>query len=298
MWIWKSNSEIDKLEWDLYLAESDNPFIEHSSWYLDICTKYWGAFFNLKNNSRIAIPYSKLFGLINNVTRAPYLQRLKIISPVPVDIVETDSLLEAIRNKFSCGYLSWDYYHKNSVQRANYILTNNTQFYNQSQKRNLIKSNQIQLQYQISYDVNRLMNWLQTNGENYVYKKDFNNKLFVNLVTALIHQKVAFIVFVVDTQNIIIGAAIFTRYKKRLVFFLSFNSKEGKKSGAMVGLIYFIQTQVMTVDEILDLEGSDLHGVATFYEGFGAKLIPYYAHEWKQSIFCNLHKMFKLELGF
>lgn len=295
MWIWKENCDIDKAEWDAYLSLSEQPFVEHSSWYLDICSQNWGSFFDLSSTCRIPIPYSKKLGFLDSVTRPPYLQRLKIIHEKSV--IEIDQkipeLINTIKERFSCGHLSWDYPTNKTIPRANYLLTSEINTYNQSQKRNLSKSAQNQILYERSKNFDILFNWINKNGENYVYQKDFKNKLFYNLVSELITRDYAFIIFAKNAEDSIIGAAIFTKYLNRYVFFLSFNSGEGKKKGAMVGLIHYVQNQLMNPDDILDLEGSDIPGVATFYEGFGAVMNPYHVLTWNSNFLCKLYSIFQ-----
>lgn len=291
MWIWKERNEINSEEWDYYLEQIQQPFIEYSSWYLDICCKSWGAFYHLEKNWRIPIPYTKFLGIINKTTRPPYLQRLKIIGDSLPSEFEIQELYRSIQLQFSCGLLNWDYNLNSSKPRANYILTTDISKYNQSQKRNLSKTIQNELQFDESINCEELLHWLKTNGEKYQYQKDFDNYLFRTLVSEIIKRRKGFIIFVKDKDKVTTGAAIFTHYKNRKVFFLSFNTTMGKKNGGMVGLIHFIQTKKMSSNEILDLEGSDIPGVATFYEGFGAQLQYYYEIEWNNSFLCRLIKL-------
>ncbi len=292
MWIWKARIDINSEEWDQYLDISHEPLVEFSSWYLDICCKKWGAFFHLEKNFRIPIPYSKFLGITEKTTRPPYLQRLKIISDSSPSELEIQELFTSIQIQFRCGLLNWDYNINSLKTRANYILTTDISNYNQSQKRNLAKTNQNELQFILSKDYELLFHWLKNNGEKYLYEKDFNNQLFRRLVSEIIKKEKGYIVFVKNKEEIT-GAAIFTNYNKRKVFFLSFNTTMGKKNGGMVGIIHYVQTQLMTTDEILDLEGSDIPGVATFYEGFGAVNHPYFEVEWNKSFLCELKNFFR-----
>ncbi|MEO6191129.1 MAG: hypothetical protein ABIO44_13015 [Saprospiraceae bacterium] len=288
MWVWKSRAEIDTHEWDLYLNHSLEPFVEFHSWYLDICCEHWGAFFNLKDNSRISIPFVKKLYFIKAVTRPPYVQRLKIISDQIVEEYAIVELFKIIKSNFKCGTLNWNYHFLNSKIRANYIIQDKKPLFNQSTNRNLGKSIREALSYRTTKNSNELIDWLQTNGENYVYKKDFNNDLFKALINKLLELENGFLILSENSLGKIQSAAIFTQSARRIVFFLSFNSQSGKKNGAMVGLLNYVINEIMQPRQELDLEGSDIPGVALFYESLGAKKFPYFELTWNESIICKL----------
>ncbi len=288
MWLWKDRTEIDDLEWDSYLNKSHHPFTEFFSWYLDICCEHWGAYFH-SSGARIPIPYSKSIIGIKKVTRPPYIQRLKVISNNEVDSMWIDYLFRELNSKFSCGTLDWIY--KNSPEckkRNNYIIRDGYLELNQSQQRNYNRSVKQNLCYRISDQSNELFNWINQNGEKYSYEKDFNNNLFKSLVNKLIKNNYAFIIFAETDNGEIQAASIFVKSVDRLLFLLSFNSSSGKKSGAIVGIIMHIIHNHLKRNQILDLEGSDIPGVALFYESFGAINEPYYEMEWNNSFICKL----------
>ncbi|MEP7195228.1 MAG: hypothetical protein ABI851_01840 [Saprospiraceae bacterium] len=288
MWVWKNRHEIDIEEWDLFLSNSNEPFVEFNSWYLDICCRNWGAFFNLENNSRIPIPFIKNLFSIKSVTRPPYIQRIKIIHSLIPSETEIHSLFKSIESRFSCGLLNWDYYFEGSKIRANYIAERNVNLYSQSQNRNLSKSIKNNLHFKIISKSDELFQWLNSNDEKYIYERDFNNSLFKDLVNKLLLEDKAKIILALDENNRIHAGAIFTISDSRIVFFLSFNSKIGKKNGAIVGIIHYVQSNIMQTHQILDLEGSDIPGVALFYEGFGAIKTSYFELTWNNNLLCRI----------
>ncbi len=288
MWVWKERSEIESSEWNTFLEKSHDPFIEFNTWYLDICCQFWGAFYHTETNSRIPIPYTKKLLFIASVTRPPYLQRLKIISQNHIHEDEILELYRCIQLKFSCGILNWEYYLEGSRIRANYIIKDRILQLNQSQSRNLKKSKNAKLEYKVSQDPDELFSWISVNEEKYVYEKEFNNNIFRNLLRSLIQHQKAFLIFAIDPDKKIQSCGIFTKSPKRYLFYLSFNSKTGRKNGSMVGIIHYVYSTIMDTNEILDLEGSDIPGIALFYEGFGAVKMPYFELSWNNNIICKL----------
>ncbi|MFQ3579202.1 MAG: hypothetical protein SNJ71_03555, partial [Bacteroidales bacterium] len=61
----------------------------------------------------------------------------------------------------------------------------------------------------------------------------------------------------------------------RLVTLAAFSSQEGYKTSAMFGLLDHIITIYADTNLILDFEGSDLEGIAYYYQGFGAATTKY-----------------------
>ena len=57
------------------------------------------------------------------------------------------------------------------------------------------------------------------------------------------------------------------------------STKEGYKQNAMAVIIDSIIREYAGRDVLLDFEGSDLPGVASFFSGFGASRRKYYQHQ-------------------
>jgi hypothetical protein len=68
--------------------------------------------------------------------------------------------------------------------------------------------------------------------------------------------------------------------KKRIYFILSTVTETGKSNQANHFLIDQLIREFAGQPLILDLEGSDIPGVADFYSGFGAINQPYYFLKW------------------
>lgn len=72
-----------------------------------------------------------------------------------------------------------------------------------------------------------------------------------------------------------LGGLYLVRHGRRLVNLLATSSPAGLTADAMARLLdHVIRTHAGT-DLVLDFEGSDLRGVATFFRGFGARPEPY-----------------------
>ncbi|HMW40600.1 MAG: hypothetical protein K1X68_00770 [Saprospiraceae bacterium] len=293
MWTWKERHQIHDEEWNAYLSASLNPCIEYLSWYLDTCAVNWGCFVHQKKSMRLPVAWTKKAGLIPAVTRPPYLQKIRIIGNELPDVEDTLTLYQCIRQHFRCGTLDWEYHLPDSRIRMNYILERSHYRLNQSHTRHLKKSMQNPLTYRMSEDPEELLYWLDHNGERYVYEKDFRNDKFRSLVRTLLKHQQAFVLFAVNAMDEIQSAGIFTRGFGRLLFFLSFTTAAGRKNGSMVGILNHVVHEIMQPGEILDLEGSDIPGVALFYEGFNAQKEPYFELQWSRHLLCKVAEFVK-----
>ncbi len=60
------------------------------------------------------------------------------------------------------------------------------------------------------------------------------------------------------------------KFKSRIIFLFSGNSKQGKDSGALFFLLDAVIKMYAKSGFVLDLEGSQNEGLNRFYTGFGA----------------------------
>jgi hypothetical protein len=74
----------------------------------------------------------------------------------------------------------------------------------------------------------------------------------------------------------LIGAAVFFTSENRIYYMLAWNNEEGRQKGASHQLIDAIIQQNAGKDIWIDFEGSDIPGIAFFFEGFGAQSEYYY----------------------
>lgn len=84
-----------------------------------------------------------------------------------------------------------------------------------------------------------------------------------------------------DDSGIITASAAFSMYKNRITYILG-SSMPDKKRPQMHGIFAHLIRQYAGTQTILDFEGSDIPGIARFYEGFGAINEPYAVIQWKK----------------
>jgi hypothetical protein len=73
----------------------------------------------------------------------------------------------------------------------------------------------------------------------------------------------------------LLAGAFFVLSHGHIIFFFGAASAQAKQTGAMGLLLDYLIQQRAGSGGLLDFEGSDLPGVARFYDGFGAKPVTY-----------------------
>jgi hypothetical protein len=68
----------------------------------------------------------------------------------------------------------------------------------------------------------------------------------------------------------LICGGVFMKFKNRIIFLFSGNSKQGKDAGALFFLLDSVIKMYANSGFVLDLEGSQNEGLNKFYSGFGA----------------------------
>jgi hypothetical protein len=80
---------------------------------------------------------------------------------------------------------------------------------------------------------------------------------------------------VLSQQGERIAGAVFAKNNRKIYYLLAWNNEEGRSAAAS----HLLMDQVIAAhagsDIVLDFEGSDVPGIAHFFEGFGAEPLPY-----------------------
>jgi hypothetical protein len=71
-------------------------------------------------------------------------------------------------------------------------------------------------------------------------------------------------------KNILCAGLFLIKYKSRIYYLIPVSDSIGKDQRAMFAIIDYIITKFSGTDTILDFEGSNIEGIARFFEGFGA----------------------------
>ena len=272
------HTEIDREKWDHCIGHSVFETIYPYSWYLDLVSPGWDALVLDDFRAVMPLTWTKKMGF--RLLLQPVLaQQLGIFSRDSLDTALLEEFLENIPARFR--YIDiclnnengdipgkWD-----SFERHNYELDLSVpeDSYNTNTRRNLQKGQSQDFDFR------------SISASEYLYLK-FHGIMdarpavrwsyLENLFEGLLRLKKAEI-FGLFRGDDLQAAAILGYAVSRTIYLNGCNSDAGKENRAMFVLMDKLILQLRGADRIFDFEGSNIPGVARFYEGFGGKRTIY-----------------------
>jgi len=272
------HTEIDREQWDYCISHSVFETIYPYSWYLDLVSPGWDALVLDDFRAVMPLTWTKKMGF--RLLLQPVLaQQLGIFSRDSLDTPLLEEFLDNIPARFR--YIDICLNKKNvditgkwdSFERHNYELDLSVpeDSYNTNTRRNLQKGQSQDFDFR------------SISAGEYLYLKFHGIKdarpavrwsYLENLFEGLLRLKKAEI-FGLFRGDDLQAAAILGYAVSRTIYLNGCNSDAGKENRAMFVLMDKLISQLRGADRIFDFEGSNIPGVARFYEGFGGKRTIY-----------------------
>jgi hypothetical protein len=269
------HTEIDRSRWDLCIENASFETLYPYSWYLDLVSNNWEGL--VKGDYEMVMPLTrtKKFGF--NFLLQPILaQQLGIFSKNQPDSSEIIDFIEAIPPGFR--YIDICLNKQNidlpgkirQYERVNHELDLKAgEAYNNNTRRNLQKAREHSF---IVREINVIQYLdLKYSAEKRVpVKRDYLQNLFEGLESMKRAQ--AFGVFLDEELQ---SAAILGYSNSRVIYMNGCSGENGKENRSMFVLMDHLIDSSRSRYSIFDFEGSNLPGVARFFEGFGATRTSY-----------------------
>lgn len=278
---------INKEKWDNCILNAANHLVYAESWYLDIvCPKKWDALVLNDYEAVMPLPLKSKMGL-TYVQQPIWTQQLGTFSTQKITSELTKRFLTAIPKKMAMVSLNLNEHNfiddYNLVAKTNLILNLNESFdalqtnFSSNTKRNIKKANKENLTVDFeSKDVESFIHFFKENIQNPISEYHYNT--LNKLVEGAISNGKGFIALV-KQDNTIVAASFILKSNNRLIYRTGTSNSKGKELKAMFLLVNEIIKQHANTNVLLDFEGSEIEGVARFYNGFGAENIPYYYYK-------------------
>jgi len=196
-------------------------------------------------------------------------------------------LLKTFFRYFKYGYYPFNYNNKITVDRSlssasNYILPINKPYteITKGYKQTLDYSFKKALKQNLSYTQENFNEAIDLYKKLYhdkfphVTERDFSN--FRNLCHYLFVDNKIIARKVCNEQNETLAAIVLINFENRLINIINNISEEGRKTEANYFLFDNIFKEFSDSNFLFDFEGSDIPGIKSFYEKFGAVNQPYY----------------------
>ncbi|CAN5635847.1 hypothetical protein BH10BAC2_BH10BAC2_43380 [soil metagenome] len=272
--------EIDQKKWDSCIRSSSNPLIYAYTYYLDHLADNWHGLIINDYEAVLPVPWRKKYG-IRYCYDVPFIQQLGCFAASNKGYT---SLL--VQQLFKvCKYGDYNFNFLNIVadaeQCTNCIIDLSqdyesiTSCYKGDLENNLRKASRQSLTY------------LQENHETAIaiYKDLYNHRMpnitvkdyenFVRLSHYLHQQNNIVVRKVINANNELLAVALLLKDEQRLYNLMNSTTETGRKTEANHFLFDMILKEFAGSKLIFDFEGSDIPGVKSFYEKFGAVDQPY-----------------------
>lgn len=276
--------QINKKKWDACIRDSSNGLIYAESIYLDHMAENWDAIILGDYEAVMPLTWKKKWG-IPYLYQPPFIQQGGIFSSKQLPEKMIPAFIEAAAGKFRFAEITLNYANepghgiKQQVKwRNNFILPLGAgyqhiqQQYSSYINQRLNRLVKFSLKYERSADISaviKLYKKLYSERMPTVQKKDFVHfeelcKLFYSQNRVIIRQ-----VYNSDGMELL-AAILLLRDQKRLYNIISCILPNGKKLLANYFLYNEVIKEFAHENILLDFEGSDLPGIAYFYNKFAS----------------------------
>jgi Acetyltransferase (GNAT) domain len=295
-------NEIDKLKWDNCIINATNSLIYAHSFYLDNCTaKKWDALVLNDYEAVMPITFRKKYG-IAYLYQPYFLQQAGLFSSKKIDERLVNIFLAEIEKRFQFAEINLNYANILSsnkkikyIERNNFILSLNNTYKNISKKfnsnfvRNIKQASKHGFNYEKVKSADELVDlYKKLYGARFEFvKKSDYDALKINCKTLLTNNNL--VLRKASINGKIHAVIILLKDAKRLYNIAPSVTEEGRKLSANHFLYNSVIEEFAEQNLILDFEGSDLKGVANFYQSMNPINEKYISIKYN-----NLPKLIKL----
>lgn len=279
------SSEIDTTKWDACVTNNNNGLIYAYSYFLNAMATNW--FGLVVNNYQLIfpIPYKKKYGIAYGYMPA-FTQQLGFIGNLQLITSDVVSTIQTFV-KYASPHINFsnqNFALQNQCKvRNNFIIDLKNDFstlqkkYKKTIAYSLSKANKQHLQYieesNITVAVDLYQQYNQTKML-HVTANDYKN--LKRLLKFLQAEHKVVIRKVINEKNELLSIVLLVKDNKRYYNIINATTLSGRKAEANYFLYNNLLQELCKQPMIFDFEGSDLKGVQSFYEKFGAINEPYF----------------------
>ncbi len=276
------SSEIDSIKWD-NCVQINKAHIYCRVLYLNTMSINWLGLVYKDYEAVFPICIKQKFGFKYAYT-PPFIQQLGCIGNIKTD---TNILTKEINKVVSYGDFMFNYNNcfreLITLSKSNFILDLNSDYetifenYKSDLKQNLKKATKENIEYSSSENINGVIDLyknIYANRMDKIIDTDFIN--FKSLCNKLHKTNNCIVRQIKNSNNQILSAALLLIDENRIYNIANATTKIGRKTEANHFLLDRIIHEFSESNLIFDFEGSDIPGVKSFYQKFGAINQPYY----------------------
>ncbi|MDP4212391.1 MAG: hypothetical protein Q8926_07175 [Bacteroidota bacterium] len=277
-------AEIDLQKWDQCVSDSANGLIYGHSFYLSRMAKNWAALVLNDYEAVMPLTWNRKYG-IRYLYQPPFTAQLGIFSRFPpIDHSLINAFVTQCEKHFRFCEMRLNYANllPGLPIRANYILDLQNSYeqirrgYRKDLNRNLKNKKFDTLIYTGSTDYQSVVD-LHKNlyGKRFPHVTEIDFARFSELCRYLFQEELAILREVKDRNSgALLAAGIFFVEGKRIYNIMPVTLPDGRHTQANPFLLDQLIREYSGKNIILDLEGSEISGIAEFYRKFGSSLEP------------------------
>jgi hypothetical protein len=274
-----NRGEIDAARWDEVISRSQAETLYPYSWYLDAVAENWSAL--VADGYRFVMPlvWKRRAG-IRYLYQPYYTQQLGVFSWEPVDPSIITSMLAMLPGKYRFGTIHLNAGNRigahppfSLAERTNFVLRMGPGYetlragYSENTRRNLLRAGAANNEVARDVTCRELVDFKRENDV--IRRSDKQARWLVSLLQT-IQAKGSGEIYAVRDKGVLSAATFFGFSLTRAIYLVSASSGAGKENRSMFKLVDAFIRDHAGSDLLLDFEGSNIPGVARFFEGFGA----------------------------
>jgi hypothetical protein len=274
------HNQVDFKKWDDCIRNSINGNLYGFTWYLNIVSKGWDALILDDYVAVMPLTHKKKSG-IPVVIQPFFAQQLGVFSIKANSPEMIAAFIDAIPPKFKYILYNLNKYNNyHEIHRKNHNFELDLIFphdqlvkkYNENTRRNIGKAKQSKYSIEsnkcsVEEFIRLVKNNVGVKVEN-LPQKEYQK--ISKIIEIALEGKFGEIISINNQDNHIMAAVFFVFSHKKAIYLFAASTEEGKEKRAMFILIDEFIKKYSEKNLILDFEGSNLEGLARFYQGFGA----------------------------
>ncbi|MAW64695.1 MAG: hypothetical protein CMD18_00710 [Flavobacteriales bacterium] len=270
-------SQIEDDKWNECILKSTNGLVYGLTWFLDELTSNWSGFVVEKKGlyeSVFPVPLRRKFG-VRYVYPPFFIQQLGLFA-LKYSHQEERIAISLMKDKFKFIELNLNYKSEEGESKTNLVLKLAVDYstiqrsYSKNHLRNLKKADKLGLKLENEVLPEHIISLFKSDrGLSLETYSSFDYQNLLNLCSKARDENALFTIGVTLNSMLICGG-VFMKFKNRIIFLFSGNSKKGKDVGALFLLLDAVIKMYANSGFVLDLEGSQNEGLNRFYSGFGA----------------------------
>lgn len=278
--------QIDTAKWDQCINNATNSLLYAHAFYLDYMAGEWDALVLGDYEAVMPLTWRKKFG-IYYLYQPAFTQQLGIFTGAALNEELVNYFLRTLPSHFRFAEIFLNYAHPKQAlpQRTNFVLPLNVPYkqlqaqYKHVLIKNLKRASRYNLLYSDEVDHRIVLaGHKELYGSRTPHVTDEDYSQFSALCSFLFKENL--VVRAIKEDNQLLSAALLLHHKNRLYLLASVTWPEGRSREANRFLLDRVINEFAASDTVLDFEGSDLPGVALFFNNFGGVNEPYFFYRY------------------